>query len=283
MDIHSHDVDQILELSGDSLTGTSSKSFPMLENDIVQGIDDDLEIIIIRLTGRLSDLEIVTILGMHGINKTTLAKKAYDQLTISYHFDILSWVTILKNLEVEMYKTHLVAKAFTKHPGLNYHSTFSPVVKPAIVRLVLTIATQLYWHADQLDVNNAFLQGLPTEVVYMRQPPGFGNSGSPTHVCYLQKLQLPITSVPSVLCDNINTTYICANLVFHSRMKLVAIDIHFVCEQVEHKQLEVAHLHVADHVVDLLTKHLPREIFGNYFSKFGVVNLDANLRGPNNG
>ncbi|KAH0636068.1 hypothetical protein KY289_035983 [Solanum tuberosum] len=88
---------------------------------------------------------------------------------------------------VDRYKTHLVAKAFTKHPGLDYHSTFSPVVKPAIVRLVLTIATQLYWHADQLDVNNAFLQGLPTEVVYMRQPPGFGNSGSPTHVCYLQK------------------------------------------------------------------------------------------------
>ncbi|KAH0633159.1 hypothetical protein KY284_035945 [Solanum tuberosum] len=107
MDIHSHDVDQILELSGDSLTGTSSKSFPMLENDIVQGIDDDLEIIIIRLTGRLSDLEIVTILGMHGINKTTLAKKAYDQLTISYHFDILSWVTILKNLEDEMDESEL--------------------------------------------------------------------------------------------------------------------------------------------------------------------------------
>ncbi|KAG5585239.1 hypothetical protein H5410_045673 [Solanum commersonii] len=78
MDIHSHDADQFLELSGDSLIGTSSKSFPMLEDDIVKGIDDNLEIIIIRLTGRSSDLEIGTISDMHGINKTTLAKKAYD-------------------------------------------------------------------------------------------------------------------------------------------------------------------------------------------------------------
>ncbi|PHT54077.1 hypothetical protein CQW23_08539 [Capsicum baccatum] len=31
---------------------------------------------------------------MGGIGKTTLAKKAYDHLTIRYHFDILAWVTI---------------------------------------------------------------------------------------------------------------------------------------------------------------------------------------------
>lgn len=37
----------------------------------------------------------------------------------------------------------MVAKGFTQHPRLDYHSTFSPVVKHATVHLGLTIATQL--------------------------------------------------------------------------------------------------------------------------------------------
>ncbi|KAF3627756.1 Alpha-glucan phosphorylase, H isozyme [Capsicum annuum] len=53
----------------------------------------------------------------------------------------------------------------------------------------------------------------------------------------IQELHLSLSSAPTVLCDNINTTYICANPIFHSRMKHVAIDFHFVREQVQQKAL----------------------------------------------
>ncbi|KAG8480777.1 hypothetical protein CXB51_025440 [Gossypium anomalum] len=53
-------------------------------------------------------------------------------------------------------KVHLVAQGFSQAPGLDYHETFSPVVK-----------------INTVDVNNAFLNGDLVEDIYMKQPLGF--------------------------------------------------------------------------------------------------------------
>ncbi|XP_019241541.1 PREDICTED: uncharacterized protein LOC109221518 [Nicotiana attenuata] len=48
----------------------------------------------------------------------------------------------------------------------------------------------------------------------------------------LSELYVPISTTPTVYCDNIGTTYLCQKPVFHSRMKHIAIDFHLVCDQV---------------------------------------------------
>jgi hypothetical protein len=49
---------------------------------------------------------------------------------------------------------------------VDYDESFCPVVKPATVHTVLSIAVSRDWPIQQLDVKNAFLHDTLTEIVY---------------------------------------------------------------------------------------------------------------------
>ena len=71
---------------------------------------------------------------------------------------------------IDQFKTCLVSKGFHQYLGVNYRETFSLVVKPIIVRDVLTIEVMNEWELCQLDINNVFLNGALTEITSMMQP-----------------------------------------------------------------------------------------------------------------
>jgi hypothetical protein len=89
-----------------------------------------------------------------------------------------------------------VLRGFTQRPDIDYDETFSPVVKPATVRTVLTLAHSRDWPIHQLDVKNTFLHGNLSETVYCSQPTGFADSVHPDHVCKLNKSLYGLKQAP---------------------------------------------------------------------------------------
>jgi histone deacetylase 1/2 len=72
------------------------------------------------------------------------------------------WVYKIKDRAdraIDWYKARLVVRGFTQQEGLDYLETFSLVLKPTTIWLVLTIVVSKGWKIRQLDVHNAFLNG----------------------------------------------------------------------------------------------------------------------------
>ena len=62
-------------------------------------------------------------------------------------------------------------------------------------------------------------------------------------------------------------------------MKHVALDYHFIREQVQNNDLRVTHVAFADQLVDALTKPLPHICFHQLLLKIGLSSRSSNLRG----
>ena len=72
----------------------------------------------------------------------------------------------------------------------------------------------------------------------------------------LLDLLTPVQLPPTLFSDNLGATYLSANPVFHSRMKHLAINYHFVRDLVQSFDLRVVHFSTCDQLIDALTKPL---------------------------
>ncbi|GJW24895.1 ribonuclease H-like domain-containing protein [Tanacetum coccineum] len=89
------------------------------------------------------------------------------------------------------YKARLVVNGSTQLSGIDVDETFNLVVKPATIRIILSLATSQHWLVHQLDVNNTFY-----ETVYIYQPPGFRDSTRLNYVCLLQQSLYGLKQTP---------------------------------------------------------------------------------------
>lgn len=114
------------------------------------------------------------------------------------------------------YKARLVANSISQQLGINCNETFSPVVKPATIRTVLSIAISRDWPIHQLHVKNAFLHGALQETVYMHQPLGFRDINFPNHVCKIKRSLYGLKQAPRAWYQRF-ANFICRHGFYRSR------------------------------------------------------------------
>ncbi|XP_057801607.1 putative late blight resistance protein homolog R1A-10 [Salvia miltiorrhiza] len=98
-----------LGASSSAAAGSPSRSAPIIKIGYMVGLHEDLLTIKSRLCGESPNLEVIPIVGMGGIGKTTLAKCVYDDPLTVQRFDIRVWVTVSQDYNADVVLSALLA------------------------------------------------------------------------------------------------------------------------------------------------------------------------------
>ncbi|KAM0065202.1 putative P-loop containing nucleoside triphosphate hydrolase [Helianthus debilis subsp. tardiflorus] len=77
-----------------SVASRNSVGSKKVLDEIFMGIDGDAELITDTLVEDQRKLDVVSIVGMGGIGKTTLATEVYNDGYVKHHFHVRVWVTV---------------------------------------------------------------------------------------------------------------------------------------------------------------------------------------------
>ncbi|KAH0674625.1 hypothetical protein KY284_025712 [Solanum tuberosum] len=81
---------------------------------IIVGFEEETEWIIRKLTSGPAEIDVISIVGMPGLGKTTLAYRVYNDKSIVDHFDVCAWCTV----DQERNEKKLLQKIFNQVIGL---------------------------------------------------------------------------------------------------------------------------------------------------------------------
>ncbi|KAK9065244.1 hypothetical protein SSX86_016627 [Deinandra increscens subsp. villosa] len=211
--------------------------------------------------------------AMHDEFTALIDNKTWELVPRDPNMNIVRCIWLFKHKfqadgSLERYKARLVCDGRSQQVGIDCQDTFSPVVKPATIRTVLSLALTNHWDISQLDVKNAFLHGSLSETVFMHQPMGFRHPQFPDHVCRLKKSLYGLKQAPRAWYQRF-TDYV-STIGFH----------HSLCDHslfIFRQGSQVAYilLYVDDIILITSSSTLKAQIMGHLSREFAMKDLGA--------
>jgi len=93
-------------------------------------------------------------------------------------------------------KARLVVKGYNQAEGIDYHKTFTSVAKLEAVRFLLVFACMSGFKLFQMNMKNAFRNGVVNGEIYVSQPPGFQDHKHPDNVYKIKKALYGLKQAP---------------------------------------------------------------------------------------
>ncbi|CAN0097576.1 unnamed protein product [Heterosigma akashiwo] len=114
---------------------------------------------------------------------------------------------------LQKYKARLVAQGFTQREGVDFSTTYSPVIAVPSLRLMLSIAANKGHAVEALDISTAFLNSDIDGDVYVKQPPGFIDKDHPHKVWKLKKALYGLRQSPRLWYNTLHEFLLQQNFV----------------------------------------------------------------------
>jgi len=161
----------------------------------------------------------------------------------------------------------LLKLGYSQQEGIDYTETFAPVARLEALRLLLSYVVNHGIIFYQMDVKSTFLNGVISEEMFVKQPPGFEDLKHPNHVYKLKKSLYGLKQAPRVWYDKLS------NLLIENDFKRGQVDTTLFRRTIE-KDILVVQIYVDDIIFGSTNASLCKE-----FSKLMQDEFEISMMG----